>query len=291
VIVFKPRKTYVVTDVATASNRLLSDSIGCVANRSIASGTLGAYFLSEGRGVYVTNGSTLKPVSDKILPLVQAAGAQAQNAAGFYFSGHYYLSIASQGTGPNDLTLDYDELLGSWWKHSFGSNELVAWHPAGVAQLFSAKSTAAVLDRCFAPGVYQDNGSGFTWVWRGPWQSPSFYRRRMFPSTWYRKRLRQIRLEGFGTVDYYLAKDFITTEALIRQNVFAQTLVPSGTFGGPGVFGGPGIFGTGAPVGQAEVFSLGVARAFSQVFSATSNTQDEVLGYTLALTDRVDRWD
>jgi hypothetical protein len=270
VIVFKPRKTYVIVDAATASNRLISDSIGCVANRSIASGTLGTYFLSEGRGVYVTNGSTLKPVSDKILPLVQSAGAQAPNAAGFYFSGHYYLSIASTGSPPNDLTLDYDELLGSWWKHSFGCNELVAWHPAGVARLFSAKSTAAILDQCFTPGVTQDNGANFTWAWRGPWQSPSFYRRRMFPSTWYRKRLRQIRLEGFGTVDYSLAKDFVTTEALIRSNIF------------PGTSGG---------VAQADIFSLGVARAFSQVFSATSNTQDEMLGYTLALTDRVDRWD
>jgi hypothetical protein len=297
VVVFKPRKTYVIIapgSIVSGDNlnvRMLSDSIGCVANRSLASGSLGTYFLSEGRGVYVTNGSTLKPISDKVLPLLQIAAPQAANAAGFYFSGHYYLSIASTGSGVNNLTLDYDEILGSWWKHSFGSNELVAWHPAGVAQLFSAKSTAPILDRCFAPNVHQDNGQGFTWVWKGPWQSPSFYRRRMFPSTWYRKRLRQIRLEGFGTVDYYLAKDFITTETLIRQNVFPGTLAGAQNFGGPGTFAGPGLFGGGAPIGQADIFSLGVARAFSQVFSATSNTQDEVYGYTLALTDRVDRWD
>jgi hypothetical protein len=260
----------VIIDVSSASNRLISDSIGCVANRSLASGSSGTYFLSEGRGVYVTNGSSLKPISDNILPIVQAAGVQAPNAAGFYFSGHYYLSIASQGTAPNDLTLDYDELLSSWWKHSFGSNELVAWHPAGVARLFSAKSTAAILDQCFTPGVTQDNGANFTWVWRGPWQSPSFYRRRMYPSIWYRKRLRQIRLEGFGTVDYSLAKDFTGPESVIRPNVFPSS--------------------SGYPV-QTEVFSLGVARAFSQIFSATSNTQDQVYGYTLALTDRVDRWD
>jgi hypothetical protein len=130
-------------------------------------------------------------------------------------------------------------------------------------------------------------------VWRGPWQSPSFYRRRLFPSVWYRKRLRQIRLEGFGTVDYYLSKDFITTETLIRQNCFPGTLGGPSTFGGGGTFGGPGTFGGSqvVPVGQAQVYSLGVARAFSQVFSSTSNTQDEVLGYTLALTERVDRWD
>jgi hypothetical protein len=297
VVVFKPRKTYVIINPGsiiqgdTLNIRRVSDSIGCVADRSISSGTLGTYFLSEGRGVYVTNGSTVKPVSDKILPLVQAAGVQAANAAGFYFSGHYYLSIASTGSGPNDLTLDYDELLGSWWKHSFGSNELVAWHPAGVAGLYSAKSTGPILDQCFVPNVHQDNGQGFTWVWKGPWQSPSFYRRRMYPSTWYRKRLRQIRIEGFGTVDYYLAKDFIATESLIRQNLFPGTLTAGQTFGGPGQFAGTGLFGGGAPIGEADVFSLGVARAFSQVFSATSNTQDEVYGYTLALTDRVDRWD
>ena len=299
VIVFKPRKTYVIIDpgsgvLGTSPNiRRVSDSIGCVANRSIASGAGGTYFLSEGRGVYITNGTKVTPISDKILPILNAVGAQMPNAAGFYFAGHYYLSVASQGSAPNDLTLDYDEILQSWWKHSFGSNELVAWHPAGVAALFSAKSTAAVLDQCFVPNVMQDNGANFTWVWRGPWQSPSFYRRRLYPSTYYRKRLRQIRLEGFGTVDYYLARDFLLNESLIRANCFPGTLTGLQPFGGGGgTFGsGSGVFGGGGPVGKAELFSLGVANAFSQVFSATSSTQDEVLSYTLALTDRVDRWD
>jgi len=299
VAVWKPRKTYmIITPGSIAAGdvlnlRRLSDSIGCVANRSIASGAGGTYFLSEGRGVYVTNGSKLTPISDKILPLISPVGAQMSNAAGFYFAGHYYLSVASQGSAPNDLTLDYDEILQSWWKHSFGSNELVAWHPAGVAALFSAKSTAAVLDQCFVPNVMQDNGANFTWVWRGPWQSPSFFRRRLYPSTYYRKRLRQIRLEGFGTVDYYLARDFLLNESLIRANCFPGTLTGLQPFGGGGgTFGsGSGVFGGGGPVGKAELFSLGVANAFSQVFSATSSTQDEVLSYTLALTDRVDRWD
>ena len=305
VLVCKPRKSYVIIAPGsgavingvgdTPNIRNLSDSVGCVADRSIATGAAGTYFLSEGRGVYVTNGSKLTPTSDKILPILQGIGNQLQNACGFYFAGHYYLSIASTGAAPNDITLDYDEILGSWWKHSFGSSELVAWHPSTVAQLYSAKSTAAIVDQCFTPGVNVDNGVPFTWAWKGPWQSPSFYRRRMYPSTWYRKRLRQIRLEGFGTVDYYLAKDFVATESLIRANCFPTTILNPSTFGGGGTFGGSGAlggtFGGGAPVGEAEVFSLGVARAFSQVFSATSNTQDEVLSYTLALTDRVDRWD
>jgi hypothetical protein len=269
VIVFKPRKTYVITDPATQTIRRLSDSIGCIANRSISSGVAGTYFLSEGRGVYVTNGSTINPISDKILPLLTPVGVQAQNAAGFYYSGHFYLSIASTGAAPNDLTLDYDEILQSWWKHSFGSNEFVAWHPAVIPGLYSAKSTAAIVDQCFVPGVTQDNGQNFTWAWRGPWQSPSFYRRRLYPSTWYRKRLRQIRIQGSGTVDYSLAKNFVPAEALIRPNILPGT----------------------PPSGIADIFSLGVARAFSQVFSATSNTQDQVLSYTMALTERVDRWD
>jgi len=297
--VWKPRKTYVIItpgSIATGdvlNIRRLSDSIGCVANRSITSGSLGTYFLSEGRGVYVTNGSKITPISDKVLPIITQVGAQMSQAAGFYFSGHYYLSIASRGAGANDLTLDYDEILQSWWKHSFGSNEMVAWHSAGVPFMYSAKPSVAIVDQCFAPGVYQDNGVPFNWVWRGPWQSPSFFRRRLYPSTYYRKRLRQIRLEGFGTVDYYLAKNFLLNESLIRANCFPGTLTGLQPFGGGGGnFGsGSGVFGGGGPVGKAELFSLGVANAFSQVFSATSSTQDEVLSYTLALTDRVDRWD
>src|SRR5205085_1935203 len=124
------------------------------------------------------------PTIDSIQPAVRS------QAAGACFAGHYYLSIPVTGAA-NDTTLDWDSTLGSWWKHSFGSSQFSVWHPTGTAQLYSAKATAAFVDQAFVSGVLQDNGANFAWVWRGPWQSPTFYRRRRFPTPYFRKRLRQ----------------------------------------------------------------------------------------------------
>lgn len=288
ILVAKPRKLWVVTDVATAANRRISDQVGCVSHRSMMNGAEGTYFLSEDRGVFLTNGSTVQPISDVVLPALQAvpAGLQAQ-CAGAYFNGHYYLSYPSSGSGSNDTVLDWDATLKSWWRHTFGSNQMVLWHPGGVASLYSAKSSSGIVDQCFAPGVTVDNGSPFTWVWRGPWQSPTFYRRRLFPTPYYRKRLRQVRLHGTGTVDFSLAKDFAGLETLVQANMLAppNSAVWGATDGS--VWGGTGLWGT-PSVQFGRAYTLGVANAFSVVFSATSTTQDAIEMYLLVLKDRVD---
>ena len=291
VLVCKPRKLFILADPASATVRRLSDNVGCVAHRSIATGPEGTYFLAEDRGVYVTNGSKLTPISDKIQPTIDSLSGSRSQVAGAYINAHYYLSVPLN-SGTNDTTLDFDAKLDSWWKHTFGSNQFAIWHPSGTAQLFSAKATAAVVDQCFAPGVWQDNGSNFTWVWRGPWQSPTFYRRRRFPTPYFRKRLRQIRVDGSGTVDFSLAKDFAQVEALVEADVFnsAAQLAAVGTFAGSGYFGGVdgSMWGSAAGAQRAKLFGQGVANAFSVVFSATSSTQDVVYSYTLMITDRRD---
>lgn len=286
VLVAKPRKLWILVDPATATIRRLSDQIGCVAHRTMQSGPEGTYFLSEDRGIYLTNGSKLTSISDIIQPTIDMIDGQKTNAAAAYFNGHYYLSVAGSGSGANDTTLDWDTTLNSWWRHSFGSNQLVTWHPVSSAQLYSAKATAAIVDQCFVPGVTVDNGTPFTWRWRGPWQSPSYFRRRLFPTPYYKKRLRQVRFDGSGTVDFSLAKDFAVAESLIRQNVFATA---AGTnFGGSQPFGGQQPFGGASTISRDRVYSLGVANAFSMVFSATSNTADTVDSYLMILHDRKD---
>ena len=289
VLVAKPRKLWVIIDTATASIRRLSDQVGCVSHRSMVSGAEGTYFLSEDRGVFLTNGTTLSPISDKITPTILGVqpGLQGQ-AAGAYFNGHYYLSLPLF-SGVNDTTLDYDASLQSWWKHTFGSNQMTTWHPGQVPGLYSAKPNAAILDHCFAPNVLVDNGVPFQWVWRGPWQSPSFYRRRLFPTPYYRKRLRQMRFDGQGTVDFSLAKDFALSESLIRPNIFGTTLA-GGNWGGSGLWADADgtLWGAGPTIQRTRQFSLGVANAFSVVFSATSTTPDMVTSYVLILKDRTD---
>ena len=295
VIVFKPRKAWVLISPATGQSRQLSDNVGCVSHRSICTGAEGTYFLSEDRGVFVTNGSKLEPISDKIQPTLDAvAPALRSQAAATYFDGHYYLSV-SLGGSTNDTTLDYDAKLSaatrqpSWWKHSFGSNQFAIWHPTtGNDQLYSAKATSAIVDQCFVPGITVDNGTPFTWTWRGAWQSPVFYRHKVYPATWFRKNLRQLRIQGAGTVDVSLAKNFAAAETLIEPNVFTSTT--SSTFGGSTTFGGANqLFGGSGSILEARLFSLGVAEQFSVVFSATSTTQDLVVLYLMLVAYRKDQ--
>lgn len=286
-LVAKPRKLWILVDPATAQVRRLSNNVGVIAHRSLASAAEGTYFLAEDRGVYVTDGSKLSPISDKIQPTIDSVqpGLRTQ-AAGCYFDAHYYLSIPVGGVA-NDTVLDYDATLQSWWKHSFGSNQWAVWHLNGIAALYSAKATAAIVDQAFVPNTFTDNGSAFQWRWASAWHSPSFYRRRWFPTPFYRKRLRQVRLGGEGTVDFSMAKDFTVGESLVAPNVFG-TAAAGDTFGGAGLFGEDGTFGGSPTVSKARFNSLGVANAFSLVFSSTSTTADSLIYYMMALVDRRD---
>jgi hypothetical protein len=288
ILVAKPRKLWVISDTTVPTVRRITDQVGCVAHRSMVSGSEGTYFLSEDRGVYLTNGTSLKSISDQIQPTLDLIDGQKGNAVASYFNGHYYLSVAGAGAGANDTTLDYDTALNSWWRHSFGSNQFAVWHPTSSAQLYSAKPNAAIVDQVFASGITQDNGVPFQWVWRGPWQSPSFYRRRLFPTPYYRKRLRQVRFDGAGTVDFSLATDFAAVESLVQSDVFGVSSTPV-TWAGSGLWADPNFPWAGAPsISRARAYSLGVANAFSMVFSATSTTADTVDSYLMVLHDRKD---
>lgn len=269
ILVAKQRKLYVITDMNTGDARRLSDNVGCVAHRSIVESPAGTFFLSEDRGVYLTNGSTLKPISDQIQPTLDGLTAKT-TAAGAYFKGHYYLSLDQSANGTNDLTLDYDTLLNSWWSHSFGSNQFTVWHPAGYDQtgLFDVAGNRSTVRQCFAPGVYIDNGANnIAWSWKGAWQSPTFYRRRRFPTSWFRKNFRQLRVEGSGTVDLSFAYDFQANDAVKQRNIFSGNV---------------------RDVGIYRAYSFGVHNAVSAIFSATSSTADQVNSFTWKITDRTD---
>lgn len=296
----KSHKLFLVHDANTGANRRLSDSVGIASHRSIASGPFEMYFLSNERGVYQVDAhGKITFLSDLIQPTMDSiVTAQRNTAAGTFYQGHYYLSVCTSGS-QNNITLDWDSVLSSWWKHSFGSNQFAYLHPPSTSTgLYSAKSTAAIVDQCFVPNVYTDNGTAMTWVWRGPWQSPTFYRRRRFPTPYFKKRLRQVRVMGSGTVDFSLAKDFVGNETLWRANVFGGTppltfssQLDSTVFGAAdsSVFGlEASVFGAGSGIQQARLYSLGAANAFSMVFGSTSTTADAVHLYAMLITDRRD---
>jgi hypothetical protein len=295
VLIGKARKLYVIVTPGNASastvTRRLSSDIGCIAHRSISSDPNGTYFLAEDRGVYLTNGSKIESISDKIQPTIDSFVGSRALAVGQTFAGHYYLSVPLS-TGTNDTILDWDATLSSWWKHTFGENDMAVWHPTGTAELFGAKGASPIVDQCFVAGAYQDNGVNTTWSWYGPWQSPTFYRRRRFPTPYFRKNFRQIRVDGAGQIDFGLATDFAGGPLGLGSNILNYTGTGAVFGGNDGTFFGGNdgsLYGASAePVGRQRFYSAGVHNAVSPVFSCTANAPALVYSYVLMVTDRKD---
>jgi hypothetical protein len=217
-------------------------------------GTIGPY-------VYVTNGNWSRKLSDKIDPtLAGIVAAQRQNAAATFFNDHYYLAVCTSGT-TNNLTVDYDTVNQSWWFHSNTVNQFARWRPGSGVELYAAQAAAAIVDKCYVPGVLQDNGVNFTAYWLGPWIT--------FDQPFRRKRIRGIHVDGTGILDAYIAKDFALGETLVRGDIFSYAAATS-TFGGTGTFGGDGVFGDAPAESERLLPTLGVTRAFSFKAQSTS---------------------
>lgn len=211
-LVFKRGKIYVITDTVTGANRVLVKNMGCAAPRSIVETPNGCVFLGSDYEVWATDGTNLNKLSQPISPLLQAMLADEGDfeAAGVYFEGHYYLSIATASPLINDLTLDFDFELGSWWIHDFAVSD---WAPTQTGPdgpaLYGAKDGTAVLSRCFVPGETEDNDSPFVAYWKGP--------HLIFGSAATRKRVRQVRVDGTGEdVQFALSKDYEPAAAVIK---------------------------------------------------------------------------
>lgn len=275
-LVFKRRKTFLIFDGDTGANRRISDTIGCCAPRSVVETPAGTFFLSQDRGIYATTGSKFTQMSDNISPTLSAVASSARDtAAGAYFNDHYYLSLAT--TGPNnDLTLDFDTTTNSWWLHTFAGNDWSLWRPGTTTFLYAANVGAAKVSRAFVDGEPQDNGVNFTCSWKGPWQA--------FGAPYLRKRIRQIHFDGTGPFDVYVGRDFQASEDVAGTALLSPGT--STTFGGTGAFGGDNVYGDIAGTQEGRVFTLGVARAWSVRFIATSALTFEIDSYTMAYTPR-----
>jgi hypothetical protein len=286
VVVFKPSKTWLVYDLNAGANRRIGIGFGTVAARSAVETPLGVFMLSKDQGVMLVTESSVKRVSDKILPLIQSLGSVA-NAVGAWINQRYYLAVSSLG-GANDLLLDYDTKTNSWWVHSLGSADIVAWTPSNTPLLFDANAAAATTRQLFVPGLTQDDvpsggGAGTNWTsyWRGPYYP--------FGRPEIRKRIREVRIDGRGRVRFYASIDFQVGETLFKDITFATD---SGTYGVDdgstfGVDDGS-VFGGQAVSQQAIVPTLGVGRAWSPVFINDTSDTLEIDSYTFAIGKRTD---
>lgn len=239
-LVFKNRKTYVLTDPVNRAYRQISSNVGCCSHRSIVETPQGTLFLSEDLGVCITDGSSTRVVSDKIQPLLDrvsvAYPAGLRNAAATYWEDSYYLSIPDT-SNTNSLLLEYNLASGAWWIHTAPSNQFAILDPVNTPKLYSARPDTRRVDQMFVPDLYTDNGASFLSYWQGPywaWGQPHL-----------NKRISQIRIDGLGSFDTYISRTFedayydLSSDGTLWESASDDT----STFGGSGDFGGTGTFG------------------------------------------------
>lgn len=296
VLAFKENKTWVIFDIDTGANRRLSESVGCIASRSVVETPRGTMWLARD-GIYRTNGSTIERVSERIQPLLDMlVAANMGQACAAYFEEHYYLSISTTGAA-NNLVLDYDLTLDCWWIHSVPTQQFAVWQLSTGQQLMGARLADTVvqpplgavrphrIDQFFIDGLLQDSGANYFTYWSSPFYS--------FGSPYVRKRLRRIYFDGKGFIRVALATDFATASTPVGDLTFTQG-TSTDIFGTTSNFGGANLFGGGAigtipkTVEQGLIYTPtpGVGRTFSVTLSNDTADALQVESYTLNLMTR-----
>lgn len=289
-LLFKPRKIYVLTNSDLGSFRSLSSEVGCVANRSVIETPNGTIFLATDGSIYMTDGSSLTDISEGLRPLLRSIPATAlTNASAFYKNNSYYLSIA-ESTTDNTLVLEYDTQTRTWWPHRIntaastttGINDWALLEPSSTATLYGAisGSTAPQIAEMFKDNTFQDLGAfNYTCQWDGPWH--------VFDQPHIDKQVQEIRVDGLGQYNLYTARNFASTLNAEEQTQW-EVADPGTTFGGSGTFGGAGVFGDTPTVIESRFYTPGVARAWSLRFESINNQDCQIYAYTCSIDHRTD---
>ena len=262
IIVFKERKSYVISDGASGVYRTLSSNIGCVSHRSIVETTIGTFFLSEDLGVCVTDGSNIRVLSDKIDPLLKTAAKTQpvayKRAVGVYYNDSYFLSIP-YGNSQNSITLQYQIETGAWWVHTFAAADYAIFDSGSGTSLYGAAPEIAGMDLLLVDNVYTDNGALYESYWDGPywtWGAPHI-----------NKRVSQFRIDGMGFWELCAGTTFDDDREKISDGIVWETgSSNAGNFGDPGTdFGDQGTFGGEGTVTEKRYFTPtnGWGRAWS----------------------------
>jgi hypothetical protein len=275
VIVFKERKSYVISDGASGIYRTLSSSIGCSSHRSIVETTQGTLFLSEDLGVCITDGSNIRVVSDKIKPLLATISETQpiayKRSVGVYFQDSYWLSIP-YADNKNSITLQYQLDTGAWWIHSLAAADYAIFDSGSGAKLYGAVSEIAGMDQMLVKNVYTDNGSPFQSYWEGPywtWGAPQL-----------NKRISQYRIDGVGYWELDAGTTFGDTRQRLDWIPWESGASTGGDFGDSGTdFGDEGTFGATPTITQKRYYTPtdGWGRAWSlKIYddNANANTME-----------------
>lgn len=290
-VVFKPRKTFIVYDLVSGANRQISDSIGCIAHRSCVDTPIGLLFLDEEQGVMVTDGQEIQPISEAVMPkLREISVSLADNAAACFRDNRYFISFSTNGTANNE-TLEFDTTTRSWWPHDCASNQFALLDPIGTPKLYSAHPSAIKVQEAFASSTFVDAGvayagGAFLLGAHLVWEQPHVH-----------KRVRQIRVDGSGEWRLSYAKDFSETYEDDSGEIWDSTadgtslFAPSSSTGetfAPTVSTGDDFAPINTAVTSRHYYTLGVARAWSFKLCNNDEGDFQIYSMTGALTRRTD---
>lgn len=267
-IVFKPNKAWIVYDLDRGLNRPLGENVGTRSHRSIVESELGTFFLDPDKGVMVTNGQSVKRISENITPDLRALKQEyLPRVAAAFWRGHYYLSVPDS-TGTPSLVHDYSTELDSWWLHDAAVWQFVVTDFPGNADatlrdelLFGAISADQRWAQIFRPNQLSDR--------IGSTDNPISFRGKTAPldldgSVVTRKQVEELRLDGRGQVDVYEYPDF--SPQGIPLGTVALTPVDTGQWevsdGGSWEVDDGGFWEGSTSLGQDSLYTLGVARTW-----------------------------
>lgn len=302
-LVFKRSKVWVVYDVDVdlgPLKRVVSRNIGTCSHRSVVETPNATLFLTPDKGVWSTDGSTVRDLSAKVGPSFNIDPSIETNACAAYWNNHYYVSIPTlaHSSAGDDVLMDYDMQLQSWWKHTVPAQQLVTWRKTtngasllyGIRALSRGSSTLPGIDVYFGSTQVNDNGFNFASSWTSAWHA--------FDVPHIRKRLRRMVFDGSGLFNTFLSTDFSTawySYATLSLSVASDSYA-FGAVGGP-VFGSGGIFGGSASAISKSVYGIGgdvaatppktaLGKTISIKFEGSSPNGMTVNAYTMSITPR-----
>ena len=277
-LVFKERGIWRVYNEETSANAKFADNVGTRSPRSVVASPVGCFFLDSQRGVHVTDGNTVTPISAQIQPTLDAiTDSDLPEVTGAYWQGHYYMSAKVSGVR---YVFDYDTELHSWWIHSPTMFALNVWDQGSDVQLFGVPdASGGAIWQMFKSGELRDNGTIFESYWSGPFHA--------FGTPHLRKRCNELHVDARGKANIYVATDYDASFGSLEAN--ASFSAADTAFGGSGTFGGlAGTFGGGGAVGEDWLYSLGVGRSWSLTFYSAAEDAWEMDAYTMLMTARRD---
>lgn len=222
-------------DPAASSLQLLTNEIGCLSRRTVATAGVFVFFLSES-GVYrLDNQFDLKlrgntqPLSDPVADLLESINkAAAHTSVGLFFNNRYYLAVPL-GTAITPTTIFSYNMLNQQWEYrdtfGFEVGNLVVSDYSGRRRLFAANRNGGIflLDEVESGDDDTQSGAG------SDYQGGTLLTRRYAWGSLNAKRLLRVKSSLLLPESSSLAIDAVTTD----YDADFQVATLANTSGGP----------------------------------------------------------